>query len=98
MELKHVDIGESMIRAIAKQAEAERGRRAKVIDAEGEAQAAEKFLAAADILSTNPQALQLRYLNTLHAIAGDKASIIVFPLPIELLRALEPREPAGGGD
>jgi regulator of protease activity HflC (stomatin/prohibitin superfamily) len=87
VELKHVDIDESMIRAIARQAEAERGRRAKVIDAEGEAQAAQQFLHAAEILSGNPQALQLRYLTTLHAIAAENASTIVFPLPMDLLRA-----------
>lgn len=87
VELKHVDINETMIRAIARQAEAERGRRAKVIDAEGEAQAAQQFLHAAEILSTNPQALQLRYLNTLHAIAAENTSTIVFPLPMELMRA-----------
>lgn len=87
VELKHVDLDESMIRAIAKQAEAERVRRAKVIDAEGEAQAAEKFLQAAEILSARPQALQLRYLTTLHAIAGDRSSTVVFPFPMELLQA-----------
>ena len=87
VEIKRVDIDESMIRAIAKQAEAERGRRAKIIDAEGELQAAEGFREAAQILAREPQAMQLRYLNTLHAIAGDRSSIIVFPLPLELLRA-----------
>ncbi len=87
VELKHVDIDQSMIRAIARQAEAERARRAKVIDADGEAQAAQQFLNAAEILSRNPQALQLRYLTTLHAIAAENASTIVFPLPMDLLRA-----------
>ncbi|MHA1566818.1 MAG: slipin family protein [Alphaproteobacteria bacterium] len=87
VELKHVDIDVSMIRAIARQAEAERARRAKVIDAEGEAQAAHQFLHAAEILSKRPEALQLRYLTTLHAIAAENASTIVFPLPMELLRA-----------
>lgn len=87
VELKHVDINESMIRAIARQAEAERARRAKVIDAEGEAQAAHKFLEAAEILSGKPQAMQLRYLTTLHAIAAENASTIVFPLPMDLMRA-----------
>jgi regulator of protease activity HflC (stomatin/prohibitin superfamily) len=87
VELKHVDIDESMIRAIARQAEAERGRRAKIIDAEGELQAAERFMQAAKILATEPQAIQLRYLNTLHAISSDRSSTIVFPLPMELLRA-----------
>jgi regulator of protease activity HflC (stomatin/prohibitin superfamily) len=84
VELKHVDIDESMIRAIARQAEAERGRRAKIIDAEGELQAAERFMQAAKILATEPQAIQLRYLNTLHAISSDRSSTIVFPLPMEL--------------
>ena len=98
VELKHVDLDESMIRAIAKQAEAERVRRAKVIDAEGEAQAAEKFLQAAEVLSARPQALQLRYLTTLHAIAGDRSSTVVFPFPMELMQAfgsLRPVAPAG---
>jgi regulator of protease activity HflC (stomatin/prohibitin superfamily) len=90
VELKHVDLDQSMIRAIAKQAEAERSRRAKVIDAEGEYQASQKFFEAAQILSGNPQALQLRYLTTLHAIANDKSSIIVFPFPMDLMRASEP--------
>jgi len=88
VEIKHVDLDESMIRAIAKQAEAERNRRAKVIHAEGELQASEKLLAAAEILAKQSQALQLRYLQTLTEIAGDKSSTIVFPLPIELLDAL----------
>ncbi|WP_372715559.1 slipin family protein [Immundisolibacter sp.] len=81
VEIKHVDIDESMVRAIAKQAEAERERRAKVIHAEGELQASEKLLAAADILSRKPQAMQLRYLQTLSNIAGDKTNTIVFPVP-----------------
>jgi regulator of protease activity HflC (stomatin/prohibitin superfamily) len=89
VEIKHVDLDESMIRAIAKQAEAERNRRAKVIHAEGELQASEKLLAAAEILARQPQALQLRYLQTLTEIAGDKSSTIVFPLPVELLEALK---------
>lgn len=89
VEIKHVDLDESMIRAIAKQAEAERNRRAKVIHAEGELQASEKLLAAAEILAKQPQALQLRYLQTLTEIAGDKSSTIVFPLPVELLDALK---------
>ncbi len=87
VELKHVDINESMIRAIAKQAEAERGRRAKVIEAEGELQAATQFLKAAQILAERPEAMQLRYLTALQDIAGDKNSTIVFPLPIEIMRA-----------
>ncbi|WP_438970453.1 slipin family protein [Methylophaga sp.] len=89
VEIKHIDLDESMIRAIAKQAEAERNRRAKVIHAEGELQASEKLLAAAEILSKQSQALQLRYLQTLTEIAGDKSSTIVFPLPIEILEALK---------
>lgn len=85
VEIKHVDLDESMIRAIAKQAEAERDRRAKVIHAEGELQASEKLLKAAEVLSGAPQAMQLRYLQTLSAIAGDgKTSTIVFPMPMEL--------------
>jgi regulator of protease activity HflC (stomatin/prohibitin superfamily) len=88
VEIKHVDLDESMVRAIARQAEAERERRAKVIHAEGELQAAEKLVAAANIISTNPQALQLRYLQTLNDISGQQSLTIVFPLPIELLDAL----------
>jgi len=87
VEMKQVDLPENMIRAIAKQAEAERERRAKVIHAEGEFQAADKLLQAANIISTNPQALQLRFLGTLTEIAAEKNSTIVFPLPIELLKA-----------
>jgi regulator of protease activity HflC (stomatin/prohibitin superfamily) len=83
-----VDLDESMIRAIAQQAEAERARRAKVIHAEGEQQAAEKLLQAANILSQQPQAIQLRYLQTLTEIAGDKTHTLVFPLPIDLLEPL----------
>ncbi len=88
VEIKHVDIDESMIRAIAKQAEAERERRAKVIHAEGEFQASQKLVDAARQLATQPQALQLRYLQTLTEIAGDKSSTIVFPLPIDLINKL----------
>jgi regulator of protease activity HflC (stomatin/prohibitin superfamily) len=88
VEIKHVDIDESMVRAIAKQAEAERERRAKVIHAEGELQASEKLLQAAQILAQQPQAIQLRYLETLTVIAADKNSTIVFPLPIDLLSSL----------
>jgi regulator of protease activity HflC (stomatin/prohibitin superfamily) len=86
VELKRVDLNENMIRAIAQQAEAERGRRAKVIQAEGEFQAAEQFLNAAQILAKAPEAMQLRYLTTLTTIANDKQSTIVFPFPIELMR------------
>lgn len=88
VEIKHVDLDESMIRAIAKQAEAERERRAKVIHAEGELQASGKLLQAAQVLSENPQSLQLRYLQTLTEIAGEKSSTIVFPLPIDLVKPL----------
>jgi len=87
VEMKQVDLPENMIRAIAKQAEAERERRAKVIHAEGEFQAADKLTQAADIISTNPQALQLRFLGTLAEIATEKNSTIIFPLPLELLKA-----------
>jgi len=88
VEIKHVDLNETMIRAIARQAEAERERRAKVIHAEGELQASEKLLEAAQMLSRQPQAMQLRYMQTLTQIAGDKSSTIVFPLPMDLLSAL----------
>jgi len=87
VEIKHVDINELMVRAIAQQAEAERARRAKVIHAEGELQASEKLLQAAQILAQQPQAMQLRYLQTLGSIAGDKSSTIVFPVPMDLLSA-----------
>jgi regulator of protease activity HflC (stomatin/prohibitin superfamily) len=88
VEIKHVDIDESMVRAIAKQAEAERERRAKVIHAEGELQASEKLLSAAAVLSQNPQAMQLRYLQTLANIATDKTNTIVFPVPGNLMELL----------
>ena len=88
VEIKHVDIDETMVRAIAKQAEAERERRAKVIHAEGELQASEKLLAAAEILAARPQAMQLRYLQTLSNIAGDRTNTIVFPMPGELLNLM----------
>lgn len=89
VEIKHVDLNESMIRAIAKQAEAERERRAKIIHAEGELQASEKLLAAANVISKNPQAMQLRYLQTLNDISTDKnTTTIVFPLPIDLIKGL----------
>jgi len=87
VEMKHVDLPENMQRAIAKQAEAERERRAKVIHAEGEYQAADKLTKAADIISTNPQALQLRFLGTLAEIATEKNSTIIFPIPLDLLKA-----------
>jgi regulator of protease activity HflC (stomatin/prohibitin superfamily) len=95
VEMKQVDISESMIRAIAKQAEAERLRRAKIINAEGEQQAAQKLLDAARILAPVPQAMQLRYLATLFDIAGERSSTIVFPIPMDLMRGWEARVPAG---
>lgn len=85
VEIKHVDLNESMIRAIAKQAEAERLRRAKVINADGEQQAAAKLVEAGRMLATEPQAMQLRYFEALHDIAGERSSTVVFPLPVELL-------------
>jgi regulator of protease activity HflC (stomatin/prohibitin superfamily) len=88
VEIKDVDLNESMVRAIARQAEAERERRAKIIHAEGEMQASEKLLQAAQMLSRQPQAMQLRYLQTLGNIAGDKSSTIVFPVPLEILSAI----------
>ena len=91
VEIKHVDIDESMIRAIAKQAEAERTRRAKVIHAEGEKQAAVALVEAAATLSKEPNAMQLRYMQTLTDIAGDKSSTIVFPLPMDLIEPLMKR-------
>ena len=87
VEMKHVDLPENMQRAIARQAEAERERRAKVIHAEGEYQAADKLTKAADIISTNPQALQLRFLGTIAEIATEKNSTIIFPIPLDLLKA-----------
>lgn len=86
VEIKHVDLDESMVRAIARQAEAERERRAKVINAEGELQSSSKLQEAAKILSEQPQAIQLRYLQTLMDIAGDKTSTIVFPVPLSMLK------------
>ena len=85
VEIKHVDLDESMVRAIAKQAEAERVRRAKVIHALGEMQASDKLLEAARTLSQQPQALQLRYLQTLTEIAGERSNTIVFPLPMDII-------------
>ncbi|MBF8270261.1 MAG: PHB protein [Gammaproteobacteria bacterium] len=87
VEIKHVDIDESMIRAIAKQAEAERERRAKIIHAEGELQASQKLLEASVVLSGNSNAMQLRYLQTLAGIAGEKSSTIVFPVPVDFLKS-----------
>ena len=88
VEIKHVDIDPTMIMAIARQAEAERERRAKIIHAEGELQAAEKLVAAATMISKQPEALQLRYLQTLTEIAGDKSHTIVFPAPIDIISQL----------
>jgi regulator of protease activity HflC (stomatin/prohibitin superfamily) len=94
VEIKHVDLNESMVRAIARQAEAERERRAKVIHAEGELQASVKLLEAAQMLAQAPQAMQLRYLQTLTQVAGDKSSTIVFPVPMDLFQSTlgKPRE------
>jgi regulator of protease activity HflC (stomatin/prohibitin superfamily) len=89
VEIKHVDLNESMVRAIARQAEAERERRAKIIHAEGEKQASETLLEAARMLAQSPQAMQLRYLQTLAQIAGDRSSTVVFPLPVELFAHLD---------
>jgi regulator of protease activity HflC (stomatin/prohibitin superfamily) len=88
VELKHVDLNESMVRAIARQAEAERNRRARVIDAEGEFQAAERLAQAGQILATHPEAMQLRYLTTLQNIASERSSTIVFPVPMNLMEKL----------
>jgi regulator of protease activity HflC (stomatin/prohibitin superfamily) len=88
VEIKHVDLNENMVRAIARQAEAERERRAKVIHAEGELQASEKLLQAAHMLAQRGEAMQLRYLQTLTQIAGERASTIVFPVPMDILAAL----------
>lgn len=85
VEIKHVDIDESMVRAIAQQAEAERARRAKVIHAEGEQQAAVKLLEAAQMLAQQPQAMQLRFLQTLSSITNDKTTTIVFPVPVDII-------------
>jgi regulator of protease activity HflC (stomatin/prohibitin superfamily) len=91
VEIKHVDIDESMVRAIARQAEAERIRRAKIINAEGEQQAAEKLVEAAEIIARAPQAMQLRYLGTLSDIANERSATIVFPFPIDLVQELGDR-------
>jgi regulator of protease activity HflC (stomatin/prohibitin superfamily) len=88
VEIKQVDLNETMIRAIARQAEAERERRAKVIHAEGELQASQKLLEAAQMLARQPEAMQLRYMQTLTQIAGERSSTIVFPLPVDILSAV----------
>jgi regulator of protease activity HflC (stomatin/prohibitin superfamily) len=95
VEIKQVDLDHSMVRAIARQAEAERIRRAKIINAEGEQQAAEKLVEAAQILATSPGAMQLRYLGTLSEIAGERSSTIVFPFPIDVAQALRARSGEG---
>jgi len=98
VEIKHVDLNETMVRAIARQAEAERERRAKVIHAEGEKQAAAALLEAAQMLARQPEAMQLRYLQTMTQVAGDRASTIVFPLPMDLLGPLlKPRRSEADG-
>lgn len=86
VEIKRIDLDESMVRAIARQAEAERSRRAKIINAQGEQQAAEKLVEAAHVLAEAPQAMQLRYLATLFDIAGEKSSTIVFPFPLDVIK------------
>jgi regulator of protease activity HflC (stomatin/prohibitin superfamily) len=88
VEIKHIDLNETMIRAIAKQAEAERLRRAKVIDAEGEFQAAQKLAEAGEILAARPEAMQLRYLTALQNFAGERTSTIVFPIPMNMIEKL----------
>jgi regulator of protease activity HflC (stomatin/prohibitin superfamily) len=97
VEIKHIDLNENMVRAIARQAEAERERRAKVIHAEGERQAAQALAEAAAVLSEQPAALQLRYLQTLTQVAGDKSSTLVFPVPVDLIDCLLSRK-SGSGD
>ncbi|HEY9541135.1 MAG TPA: slipin family protein [Luteimonas sp.] len=97
VEIKHIDLNETMVRAIARQAEAERVRRAKVIHAEGEQQAAEKLVQAAKLLGGDPRAIQLRYLQTLTEIAGEKSSTILFPLPMELVESFLARGESGKG-
>jgi regulator of protease activity HflC (stomatin/prohibitin superfamily) len=88
VEIKHVDLNENMVRAIARQAEAERERRAKVIHAEGELQASEKLLAAAEMLSKRAEAMQLRYLQTLTQIANERTTTVVFPVPMDIIGPL----------
>ena len=98
VEIKHVDIDESMIRAIAKQAEAERERRAKIIHADGEFEAAERLVEAAQRMASESGSMQLRYLQTLTEIAGEKSSTIVFPLPVNLMESLSRLASVQGGD
>ncbi|MDD8031455.1 MAG: slipin family protein [Acidobacteriota bacterium] len=92
VEIKHIDLPETMVRAIARQAEAERERRSKIIHAEGEYQSATKLAQAAEIISQNPQTIMLRFLGTLTEIATEKNSTIVFPLPLEILKAFSPEK------
>ena len=96
VEIKRIDLDESMVRAIARQAEAERTRRAKIINAEGEQQAAQKLVEAANILAPAPQAMQLRYLATLFDIAGERSSTIVFPFPIDIMKTWAANMPKEG--
>ena len=96
VEIKHVDIDGTMVRAIARQAEAERNRRGRVIDAEGELQAAERLAEAARVLGAVPEAMQLRYLSTVQTIAGERNTTVIFPVPLELLRGLAALAPAVG--
>ena len=92
VEIKHVDLNDTMVRAIARQAEAERERRAKVIHAEGEKQAADALLEAARMLAQQPEAMQLRYLQTMTQVAGDRASTVILPLPMDMLSSLLARD------
>jgi regulator of protease activity HflC (stomatin/prohibitin superfamily) len=98
VEVKHVDLPQDMQRAMARQAEAEREKRAKIIHADGELEASKSLAAAGEVISSNPVTLQLRYLQTLTEIAAEKNSTIVFPLPIEMLDALLGRRRGGGSD
>jgi regulator of protease activity HflC (stomatin/prohibitin superfamily) len=95
VEIKHVDLNENMVRAIARQAEAERERRAKIIHAEGEKQAANMLLEAAQMLARQPEAMQLRYLQTMTQVAGDRGSTIVLPLPLDMLASIGGRARSG---
>ncbi len=94
VEIKHIDLNESMVRAIARQAEAERERRAKVIHAEGEKQAAQALLEAARMLAKQPEAMQLRYLQTMTQVAGDRASTVILPLPMDMIGSLLSKQPS----
>jgi regulator of protease activity HflC (stomatin/prohibitin superfamily) len=96
VEIKRIDLDESMVRAIGRQAEAERTRRAKIINAEGEQQAAQRLVEAANILASTPQAMQLRYLATLFDIAGERTSTIVFPFPLDMMKHWMSTPPGAG--